>query len=602
MRKIVSFMVVLGMIFNVTAFANSFNFSDILESHWAYEDIKFGIEKGFFSGYPDGSFKPESSVTRAEAIKVITTFLERQTARPTESIFMDLDVNEWYAPYINVSDFYFPEKWIDEKLIKADTPITREETVYALVTAMQYDYKLERADLSLLKAFSDKEKIGFGLEGYMALALEFGIISGYQDNTLRPDANVTRGELAAIISIVSKLKEITDSRRDQVVDYMSKNAGVLWKSDKDFTYVLQSDKSPEEVTDESKLIHIKKDRIYRGVIYSYAGGDISSFLDYSVGQDENGVHTISGIDWQDVSTAGGSSARTARLGNDCGAAVCLALGSIGHDVSISGVTKITPYLGYPRVGKYISPLDYNHSTPLYCEENGEDVMYKAYSQLKKGDLLCRVDDSWSSHVRMVTDVRVIYDENGKIDPEKSLIVCHDQTKNNVKQEIKYFDENIGSDVYVIGYYNNTDLTDNAMFSFKEQCKRGYLPTTAKILVDPSPIQKAEVKDTLSEHNIENLFKGTIQSNWMIDKAQIEIIDSDGSLVQISSILPERSPETQYYASFIIKMSRFKSTTNLGLIDGKIDISALSAGEYTCKVKIRLVSDEEFTVREFKFSI
>ena len=87
---------------------------------------------------------------------------------------------------------------------------------------------------------------------------------------------------------------------------------------------------------------------------------------------------------------------------------------------------------------------------------------------------------------------------------------------------------------------------------------------------------------------------------MIDKAQIEISDSSGNVVQKSSIAPVRTPEPQYGYIFEINMSKFKTTTEPGLIDGKIDISALPVGEYNCKVKIRLVSDEEFTVREFKF--
>lgn len=592
MKKLFSFILIISMMLGTVAYAA--DLTDINKTHWAYNDIQLGIEKGFFSCYPDGSFKPERNLTRAEAIKVITEFLGRTVAKPTESEFTDLDINSWYAPYIHVSDFLFPEKWIDEKLIKADKPITREEAVYALITAMRYDYKKADADLSLLKGFKDKEKIGFGLEPYMALALEFGVVSGYQDNTLRPDANITRGEFAALMSRVSKQNDILNARREQVLDYMSKNAGVLWKSDKDFDYVLQSGITPEEAS-KSKVLHIKKDRIYRGVIYSYASGDISSFLDYSIGQDENGVHTISGLDWQDVSTAGGSSSRTALIGNDCGGAAQLALGSIGHDIAVSGVTKLSPNLGYPRVGKYKSSLDYNRATLLFCYENGEDVMYKAYSQLKKGDLMCWVSSvDWSSHVRMVADVKVVYDENGKIDPEKSLIICHDQTKGNLQNELTYYDEKLGCDVYYIGEYNSTK------FSFKENYNKGYIPTTVKILIDPSPIPKAEVTDSLKEHNIDNLFKGTINSNWMIDKAQIEISDSSGNVVQKSSIAPVRTPEPQYGYIFKITMSKFNTTTEQGLINGKIDVSLLPKGEYNCKVKIRLVSDEEFTVREFNF--
>jgi len=139
-----------------------------------------------------------------------------------------------------------------------------------------------------------------------------------------------------------------------------------------------------------------------------------------------------------------------------------------------------------------------------------------------------------------------------------------------------------------------------LFSFKENYNKGYIPTTVKILIDPSPIPEAEVTDSIEEPNIDNLFTGTINSNWMIDKAQIEISDSSGKIVQKSSIAPVRTPEPQYGYIFKITMSKFKSTTEPGLIKGKIDLDSLAKGEYTCKVKIRLVSDEEFIVRDFKF--
>lgn len=594
--KILCFILALSLVFSFVAYgeANEIKFTDVNSEYWAYNDVMSGVLNGFFSGYTDGSFKPMGNVTRAEAVKVLATFTNRQLTTPKESIFNDMDVNAWYAPYVHVSGYLLPEKWADEKLFKADAPITREEVIYMMITAMQFDYKKAEADLSLLKAFTDKEKIGFGLEPYMALALEFNVVSGYSDNTIRPDANITRGEFAALMARINGMKEITDKRRDDVFAYMESEMTLLWKSDKDFSYSLSSlELPPEELPEGAIIFNIVKDRVYQGVPYSYAAGDKKAFLDYSVNQDEKGIYTISGLEWYDLSTAGGSVVRTGRIGNDCGASVQLAYASIGHDVGISGVVKLTPSYGYPRVGKYKAPHTINFMMTEYCAENGEDVMYEAYTQLQKGDMLIKVDRNWSSHVRMVKEVKVVYDENGKIDPEKSVVIAHDQTKDHIKKEEKYYNEELGCDVYVIGGYN-------IEYTFKKLYK-GWCPTTAEILINPAPIPEATVSDSLTEYTEKSLFEGKITSNRVIDTAKMEIKDKNGKVVQKAIILPVRNSENHYNDSFTIKMTNF-TTEHQGLIEGKVDASLLEAGDYHCTLTIRLVSGEEFVVRDYDFKI
>ena len=52
-------------------------FSDVSSEHWAAEAIAFTQQKGYLSGYEDGSFRPEQNITRAEAVKVINRMLGR---------------------------------------------------------------------------------------------------------------------------------------------------------------------------------------------------------------------------------------------------------------------------------------------------------------------------------------------------------------------------------------------------------------------------------------------------------------------------------------------------------------------------------------------
>ena len=51
-------------------------FTDIDDSHWAYNDVMSCVSKGIVQGYPDGSFRPSNDVTRAEAAAIIYRMLK----------------------------------------------------------------------------------------------------------------------------------------------------------------------------------------------------------------------------------------------------------------------------------------------------------------------------------------------------------------------------------------------------------------------------------------------------------------------------------------------------------------------------------------------
>lgn len=81
-------------------------FSDVFESDWYYKSVIVGVDKGFIAGYPDGTFKPNQYITRAEACKIVNKVLDR---RPTKSglydnliDWPDLNDNAWY--YLDVME------------------------------------------------------------------------------------------------------------------------------------------------------------------------------------------------------------------------------------------------------------------------------------------------------------------------------------------------------------------------------------------------------------------------------------------------------------------------------------------------------------------
>ncbi|TXK76766.1 S-layer homology domain-containing protein [Paenibacillus sp. N3.4] len=70
------------------------DFTDIA-GHWAYEDITQAVELGFVNGYPDGTFRPDGSVTRAEFANMLMNGI-KPTTEGAELLFKDKDkIGAW---------------------------------------------------------------------------------------------------------------------------------------------------------------------------------------------------------------------------------------------------------------------------------------------------------------------------------------------------------------------------------------------------------------------------------------------------------------------------------------------------------------------------
>jgi hypothetical protein len=71
-------------------------FPDIKSSHWAIKSMAGVYDEGWINGYPDGTFRPDQSITRAETAKVVNCEIQRTVkALPAASPFPDLLAKHW---------------------------------------------------------------------------------------------------------------------------------------------------------------------------------------------------------------------------------------------------------------------------------------------------------------------------------------------------------------------------------------------------------------------------------------------------------------------------------------------------------------------------
>ena len=213
MKKIISILLTAVMFTSVTAYAIDYGeelkntpkhtyeqrFSDVPTTHWAFDYIGELVNDNVINGYPDGKFRPENNVSRAEFAKIMITAAGIKTTTATASSFSDVDVNEWYCPYIeSAKEFLTGYTYNGESMYLPDKMAIREDIAVALVKLKGYDVSV--ADLGMLKSmFADYDSISETAKRYVAVAVERGLVSGYDDGTFKGQQSITRAEAATLI-------------------------------------------------------------------------------------------------------------------------------------------------------------------------------------------------------------------------------------------------------------------------------------------------------------------------------------------------------------------------------------------------------------------
>lgn len=183
---------VISLLTLLSVFNVSFAFSDI-EGHWASEKINDFKKYKIIAGYDDNTFKPDESMTRAEFITVINKILgaEAESAK----YIPDISRDDWYYKEIRKAVKLGIIQGDDAGYVHPEDKITREEAAVILSRA----FKIKNAYTIKTNAI-DAYNISKWAKGEFYAAVNYGYINGYEDNTLRPQATITRAEVVTIIS------------------------------------------------------------------------------------------------------------------------------------------------------------------------------------------------------------------------------------------------------------------------------------------------------------------------------------------------------------------------------------------------------------------
>ncbi|MBE9039893.1 S-layer homology domain-containing protein [Oscillatoriales cyanobacterium LEGE 11467] len=181
----------------------AWGFTDIT-GHWNETCIRHLAKQNLVSGYPDGSFKPEAGITRAEfAILALNTtrvfFHHSQGTRSGGGDFPDVPASHWARDAIGEGYQYGLFTGYPDGRFQPDLPIPRVQSLVVLTNAINFRVP-ENPTQFLNQQFDDAEGVPQWAQKSIAAATLGRIAVNYPNpRQLNPLRNATRAEIAAMM-------------------------------------------------------------------------------------------------------------------------------------------------------------------------------------------------------------------------------------------------------------------------------------------------------------------------------------------------------------------------------------------------------------------
>lgn len=185
-----------GISINKPILGQKQSFKD-MGTHWSGSYVTLLTRANVISGYPDGTYRPEVTLTKAEVITMLVKAFSKDynTLKP-ETLPMDVKSTDWhydfmtYAAYLKLFEF-------NGDMALPNEPLTREKTANILAN-MAMTLKLNPEGGTSL-TFSDISHLSRTTQEDLLWLTKMGVFSGYPDGTFKPNQVVTRAEASVLI-------------------------------------------------------------------------------------------------------------------------------------------------------------------------------------------------------------------------------------------------------------------------------------------------------------------------------------------------------------------------------------------------------------------
>ena len=226
--------VALGLILS-GSFVSAQQFSDLPEDHWAYPQINQLAKDDIVVGYPDGTYRPDEKITRAEFASMAVKALKQENAALTDIInFVDVPRDNWaWAHVQRAVRFDLIGETADNKF-RPDDNVTRAECLEIVVNALTTDeITLKQAKEILARKYADIEDVPewFIIKAGKAEVLGIIVTVPGREAYVAATTPATRAEVAAFLyNMIEQVKLAPNKKLKEVMQPIKSDGIVLDKA------------------------------------------------------------------------------------------------------------------------------------------------------------------------------------------------------------------------------------------------------------------------------------------------------------------------------------------------------------------------------------
>lgn len=174
------------------------SFRDVTSAHWAFASVERAAELGLVTGYSDGTFRPDTPVTRAQFVLMLWRMCGKPAAAKAAS-FADASA-DWYQDALSWAVEKGYVNGLSDTRFGPDAPITRQQ---AMAILFRLNGGQRGTELTLTgiyeQTFADSTTIASWAKDATWWAVYHELVSGVGGSRIAPEANASRAQIAAIL-------------------------------------------------------------------------------------------------------------------------------------------------------------------------------------------------------------------------------------------------------------------------------------------------------------------------------------------------------------------------------------------------------------------
>ncbi|WP_090108697.1 S-layer homology domain-containing protein [Cohnella sp. OV330] len=162
--------------------------------HWAGDTMAEWQRLGLITGFQDGTLRPDQVISRIEFVALVNRLFAYKGSASLQ--FADVPDNAWYAPQVQAAVSAGYINGFPDGTFKPNRQLSRAEAAVMLAKLVP---AVERDGANALGAFGDRADVPGYARAALGALVEGGIVQGFADGTVRPGGKLTRAEAVVLL-------------------------------------------------------------------------------------------------------------------------------------------------------------------------------------------------------------------------------------------------------------------------------------------------------------------------------------------------------------------------------------------------------------------